>query len=219
MKFDVFPEEIRKKIRNCKFFYIGKQNKTYLCEFEKELVQVRIKNNNFVNYENESQFVSYQKEFLYYDKGNYIKKWFSGKEISKVFLTKKIKLSILKKLNEFSKLNSKNIETFNWNQLEIKDKKFNKIIYKYKNMPLVLSHGDLRPKNVLLSKNKEIKLIDFEWVRKNYLLFDLAHLYLYFRIEKKLITKFFLIQNKELNDFIYLVKKFNLEWEKKYYKD
>lgn len=82
-----------------------------------------------------------------------------------------------------------NYKIFKGNQLVLKKYISNQLIKKinvllinqarfFNNTPLVLSHGDINPKNIVLSKNK-LALIDWSEVHLNNQLFDLSSLYLF----------------------------------------
>ncbi len=80
------------------------------------------------------------------------------------------------------------------------------------NKPLVLSHNDLNPSNLLWSK--KITILDWEYVSLNHSYFDLACVVSYLRLNEE-NTNFFL-RNYEINissldlDKINLCKEFNL---------
>ncbi|MGZ9414084.1 phosphotransferase [Mycoplasma sp. 5370] len=219
MKLKEFPLEINKKLKKISFFYEGNHNKTYIGYFENKKVQIRVKKNNIVNSKNEENFFlqTQKNNFVYYKEGNYIKFWISGENLEKIFLTKKKQRKILEHLYYFSSLKVKDIEVFNWETWNHNDKKITKLLNGYKNEKMTLSHGDLRKKNIIINKKNNIYFIDFEWTRLNYLMFDLASLYLYVNISKKLIIKYFKIKKNNLDKWIYLVKKFNNEWNEKMY--
>ena len=121
---------------------------------------------------------------LYSDNsGNMIKKWVDGELFSlHDNLGNRINL-LFREINKVNKINLKNqIPIFNWaTYIDFLAKKrkyidlYNKILLKYKDDNMVVTHGDLNNKNIIISKkNKKesITFIDFEWSCYNYWWFD-----------------------------------------------
>ncbi|UVD81675.1 phosphotransferase [Mycoplasma iguanae] len=210
----IFPIKIYQQLTDIIFIYEGLHNYTFKAKFKKMDVQLRIIKAQWVNHENEIIYIKNNSNFLYVDeKGNYIKKWFDGDTLENMKITEIIARDIIKTVQKFHQQNNyKNIKIFDWHVLEIKDKKFLQFREKYKNLPLVLSHNDLRLKNMIKTDLNEIVLIDFEWIRYNFAYFDFAHLHLYCNISKKIILKYTQLDAQILNDFIYMVSVFNKHW-------
>ncbi|MBN3534625.1 phosphotransferase family protein [Mycoplasma procyoni] len=217
MNIEKIPKEFRDKLTQITKIYSGKQNHTYSAFLENQKVQIRIPQNDFVDWENEAYFLKDNKDYIFYQKGFFVKKWFQGEQLNKELLKNKETI-LFSKLKELQNLNKPQLKEFDWNILEIKDKKFSKKLNRYKNDLKTVSHGDLRFKNLLINEQNKIKIIDFEWVRLNDPYFDFVCLHLYLGISKKKIINFFELNKTKFDDFIYLVNKFNKNWEKAFYK-
>ncbi|WGI36700.1 phosphotransferase [Mesomycoplasma lagogenitalium] len=219
MKFSFIPKKFLKNIKNIKIFYSGKQNKTYIGDYQNIKVQIRVPNinNDFVNWKNEKEVIKCNSDFLYYKNGVFIKKWIEASTLKKINLNQEIITKIFQEIENFSLLPLTKIKKFDWKTKEINDLKYRKLVRKYKNDQLFVSHGDLRKKNILFTNKNEIYLIDFEWTRLNNKYFDLVCLNLYLKISKKLIIDYFKLDKQKFNDFAYMIKKFNNHWIKKHY--
>ncbi len=108
------------------------------------------------------------------------------------------------------------IAKFDWNVSEIIDKKYIKLVQKYQFDQLVISHNDLQFKNIITS-DKHVFLLDFEWVRLNNPYFDYVCLYINLGISPEKIIEFFNLETEKFNDFVYLVNVFTNFWNKKFY--
>ncbi len=151
--------------------------------------QVRIGNdNNFINRENEKKFLDlvHNSDYIYLNtkNGDAIKKWIIGIHPNKKTA---IKLSFIKKLNKkIDKLHamklSEDILKHDYNCFLDKSilderikQKYLSLIDKYKNEPLVMSHNDLNPDNMLILEDNSIYFIDYEWARLNHPLWDICN--------------------------------------------
>ncbi|MGL5592156.1 MAG: phosphotransferase [Metamycoplasmataceae bacterium] len=192
-----------KNISNLELFYDGYHNKTYKGFLFDELVQVRISKNEIVNHNNELKLLQNSKDIIYIDKYVMIKKWINGNELDTNSLEFLIKI--------------KNILTKHWNLTinGISSFKFDDNDY-YSDSEIVLSHGDLRRKNIIVDEQKNIHLIDFEWTSYTSKYFDLAHLHLYCFFEIDEIVEVFQVEKTKLKIAINSVAIFNSEWEKDY---
>ncbi len=184
-------------ITELELFYEGNHNKTYRGVFCDFLVQIRISKNNIVNHGNEILLLKNKRDVFYVDKQILVRKWIQGKTLdtNDINILIKIKKALVKHWN--TKIN--NITNFNDSNI-IND--------------VILSHGDLRRKNIIINENNDIDLIDFEWVNYNSKYFDLAHLHLYCLFSIKDIIKVFNINKEELIKEIKIVNEFNNKWEK-----
>lgn len=190
-------------ITNAKLYYEGFHNITYKVLINDSWYQLKIPIDfTVVNRKIEEKIYKHSKEGIYYKNGFLIKKWFDGKDLNKVNLTNKIQIKVLEKLKEFSKLKIKT-ENFDWNLYKTNNKKYLSLVDKYKNEKLVLQHGDLSFKNILVNKNFEVNFIDYGWVRNNYLSFDLFYLHKN-GFSKENILKVFNITEKYLKDIFYI---------------
>ncbi|UBX97888.1 hypothetical protein [Mycoplasmopsis synoviae] len=207
-------------ITNAKLYYEGFHNITYKVLINDSWYQLKIPIDfTVVNRKIEEKIYKHSKESIYYKNGFLIKKWFDGKDLNKVNLTNKIQIKVLEKLKEFSKLKIKT-ENFDWNLYKTNNKKYLSLVDKYKNEKLVLQHGDLSFKNILVNKNFEVNFIDYELVRNNYLSFDLFYLHKN-GFSKENILKVFNITEKYLKDIFYISSHFDYlsykhEYSKKY---
>ncbi|MGL4343196.1 MAG: hypothetical protein ACRCRZ_01315 [Metamycoplasmataceae bacterium] len=204
---------------DAKLIYEGKHNKTFLVVFDQEYYTIRKSKNRIVNHDNEKVFIKKFNDYFFLKNGDLVKKYYYGKYLRKKNESNlsKIKQELVNNFWCFTEYLPIKMEYF---INEINDSHYSFLIDKYKKdvQDLVVNHGDLRPKNILIMKNsKKIKLIDFEWVIKNDKYFDLAHLFLYCGFTKKSIIKIFKVDSKKLDDFIYIVLKFNEYFENKNY--
>ncbi|RMA78483.1 thiamine kinase-like enzyme [Metamycoplasma subdolum] len=213
----LFGLEVAQKLKNIRFFHEGFQNLTFIGKYEDLWVQIRKpKGVVKIDYSNETKVVSIFKDYLYAKNGFLIKKWFPGQDLFKVNITEDIETSIFQCLTNFRLLNIK-LEPFDWKQYDIKDKRYNEIVEKYKNDPLVLSHNNLKRHNILINKYGFIKLIDFEYSTFNSPYVDLVSLYLFLGISKERIIKYFKLDEDKFEDYVYLIQTFNEEVYKQVY--
>lgn len=193
-------EEIVKdfRISNLEFYYEGNHNKTYKGLINGEQVQIRVSKNNIVDHKNEIIFLKneFNNKIIYIDEFFMIRKWIDGKILDNNSLDtlKKIKHSLEKQWV----LKIPNISSFRPSIMD----------------DIVLSHGDLRKKNIIVSEDNNIFLIDFEWINYNTKYFDLAHLFLYCSFKVSDIVSVFEVEKKKLRREIKIVKKFNKKWLK-----
>ncbi|MGL5591070.1 MAG: phosphotransferase [Metamycoplasmataceae bacterium] len=192
-----------KNVSNLKLFYEGYHNKTYKGLLIDEIVQVRISKNKRVNRNNELKLMKNSKDIIYIDERLMIKKWISGSELDTNSLECLIKIKNV--LTKHWKLRIDGISSF----------KFDDNNY-YSDSEIVLSHGDLRRKNIIVDEQKNIHLIDFEWTSYTSKYFDLAHLHLYCFFEIDEIVEVFQVEKTKLKIAINSVAIFNSEWEKNY---
>lgn len=166
---------------NASFKVIDKKNNAYLIKVSKTKQEMMI---------NESKLYSlYDNSILLYsDKNcNLIKKWIDGENFN---LNKDKKERIKLLANEIKKIQSleisiKDFPLFDFSKFaEWQAKKnkylelYNFVLKRFNNAKLVLSHGDVNNKNVIITKKSKatkVKLIDFEWCCINYEWFDLIN--------------------------------------------
>ena len=193
-------KKVLTNLTHLKLFYEGNHNKTYKGFFCDEVVQVRVAQNTIVNHKNEILFLKNYNNTLYIDNSIMVRKWIPGNHLEKNDITT---LKIIEKvLSKHWSIQINNISFFD-NNLDVND--------------LVLSHGDLRPKNIIINKGEAI-LIDFEWINYNSKYFDLSHLHLYCFFSIQDIVEVFNVDKDKLIKAIDDVTKFNERWEKKVYK-
>lgn len=170
------------KIVSIKQIHCGYTNHSFLFTLNnKSKFQVRIPNDGkLVDRYCEYQIIRLlkDKKFVYYDvkTGIAIKKWIDGNNPkmshakSTTFLNK-----LFNQIWQIHKLPEKYYAKFktidfafyntNINQLPVAAKKQYLSLYnKHKNDPVVINHSDINLANIVLSKQNEVYLIDFEWV-------------------------------------------------------
>ncbi|MHA0297013.1 phosphotransferase [Mesomycoplasma ovipneumoniae] len=215
MNFSVFPPNVSALIKNPSLIYCGLHNCTFIAFYRDQKVQIRIAKNNFVDWQNEKNFIQNDPNFLFYQKGNYIKKWIEGQILDSEnldFYTKKL----FAELSKFHQKKNQKITKFDWQIDEINDEKYKKLVQKYQFDPQVICHNDLQFKNIIVSKT-DLYFIDFEWIRYNDPYFDYISLHLNLGISADKIIKFFGLSTEKFSDFIYLYKIFTNFWNKKWY--
>ncbi|MXR13552.1 hypothetical protein [Mesomycoplasma flocculare] len=215
INFAIFPEYIKKKLRIVNLISCGYHNCSFKGYYNRQKVQIRIATNNFVNWENEHNFIKNNSNFLYYYKGNFIKKWIEGKVLDSENLNTHLDNLFLTIL-EFHRKKNDIVAKFDWQIDVIKDEKYINLVKKYQFDSLVISHNDLQFKNIIVSE-KNVFLIDFEWIRLNNPYFDYACLHTNLGILPEEIIKFFNLEVEKFNDFVYLVTVFTNFWNKKFY--
>ncbi|ATP59826.1 hypothetical protein [Mesomycoplasma dispar] len=215
VNFDVFPEFVRKEIKKSELISCGYHNCSFVGFFKNQKVQIRVANNDFVNWENEKNFIQENSNFLFYDQGNFIKKWIEGQILSPENLDLHLGKLFLA-ISDFHKQKNTKIAKFNWQTDVILDKKYISLVEKYQFDSLVISHNDLQFKNIIVS-TKAVFLIDFEWIRLNNPYFDYVCLYINLGISPEKIIKFFNLEIEKFNDFVYIVNVFTNFWNKKFY--
>ncbi|MGL6125161.1 MAG: phosphotransferase [Metamycoplasmataceae bacterium] len=196
---------IEKKITNLELFYDGAHNKTYKGNFLGEAVQVRISKNKIVDHKNEIKLLNNQNNIIFIDDKMMIKKWIDGHELNRndLEILTKISVCLIKHWN----LKIEGITSF----------KFDNNDY-YNKDEIVLSHGDLRKKNIIVDNEQNVHIIDFEWINYTSLYFDLGHLHLYCSFTIDDIVKVFKVDYEKLKKAILSIENFNLKWEKETYK-
>ncbi|WP_027334174.1 phosphotransferase [Mycoplasma elephantis] len=196
-----------KKIKNISLEYKGFHNTTYIGFLDNVKVQIRIPNNKIVNHEIEEKFLKTVDDVIYYKNGILVRKWFDGQTLEKVKLNSRIINNLInevKKLNEL-KINLPKVDFYYYGT---GNKKYNDLISKYKNTFNDVCHMDLNKKNVLVNEDNEVKIIDFEWVRKSNKAFDIVCLYKNFGIKKNILINKFNLSKKEFDDFLYIENEF-----------
>ncbi|MDW2861019.1 hypothetical protein [Mesomycoplasma ovipneumoniae] len=93
-------------------------------------MQIRITKNNFVDWQNEKNFIQNDPIFLFYQKGNYIKKWIEGQILDSQNLDFYIK-KLFTELSKFHQQNNQKITKFDWQIDEINGEKYKKLVQKY----------------------------------------------------------------------------------------
>ncbi|MGL4950863.1 MAG: phosphotransferase [Mycoplasma sp.] len=144
------------------------------------------KQNPNINRHDENLVINKLSTKIYFfntETGDYLRDWIEA-EINNDWNQTKI-ASISKKLNYLHSLNL-NIERFNpfqyWEKFETSiyfeeyAVMYKSLVDKYKNQMVVVCHCDLNPLNILLAKNNEIEIIDFERVKLNSPYWDFANL-------------------------------------------
>ncbi|WP_179850665.1 phosphotransferase [Mesomycoplasma ovipneumoniae] len=215
MNFSVFPPNISALIKNPTLIYCGLHNCTFIAFYQGQKVQIRIAKNNFVDWQNEENFIQNDPNFLFYQKGNYIKKWIEGQILDSENLDFYIK-KLFTELSKFHQQHNQKITKFDWQIDEINDEKYKKLVQKYQFDRQVICHNDLQFKNIIVSKTN-LYFIDFEWVRYNDPYFDYVSLHLNLGISADKIIEFFDLSTEKFSDFIYLYKIFTNFWNKKWY--
>ncbi|MGL5617445.1 MAG: phosphotransferase [Metamycoplasmataceae bacterium] len=203
--YDQYDQKVFKKknISNLKLFYDGYHNKTFKGLLFNELVQVRISKNEIANHNNELKLLKNSKDVIYIDKYVMIKKWINGNELDNNSLQFLIKIKDVLTKHWLLKING--ITSF----------KFDDNNY-YNDDEIVLSHGDLRRKNIIIDNKMNVHLIDFEWTSYTSKYFDLAHLHLYCFFSISEIVKVFHVDKTKLKIAITSTAIFNSKWEKEY---
>lgn len=176
----VYMELINEGFTNISYLVVNQQNQKF---------QVRIGNHQ-INRNNEALFLKAMADFggfIYYDNqtGNAIKKWVEGRipSINECRSEKFMKafaksLRSLQKLKISKKMTERDFYCFqkkaDFKNLEHIWQKYDEIIRKYQNLPLIASHNDLRPSN-LVWDDKKVSFLDFEWGTKNHNYWDLCN--------------------------------------------
>ena len=161
-------------------------------------LHLKIKANNIDNGGLEKKFIQkthYKNDYTFLDKITYLKKFYKGTKVKR--LNKNNIIALAKELKKLHLV------------------KISKTIPVYKTIPfkdkLVMSHGDLNPKNVIFSQNKAF-FLDFEWARLNSKYWDICYIFLSFNLnnrEKRLFYNCYGIkpnEKKELKMIKHLTK-------------
>lgn len=215
-------KEIHKGYTNLSFLFILK---------DKTKLQIRLgQNNKIVNRKNEITIINAlpEKLFLYVDEnGNAIKKWIIGYNPKFIFKKKKL-LSLfcdeIKKLHAL-KINNLNILKHNYleffdekikNEYVVYSQKYFELINKYKDLPLIFSHNDTNPWNIIYSwKESKIYLIDFEWSRINNDYWDYVNFFRETSLNIKWLKYMCDYVNIDFNlakEFLFICTFFALQW-------
>lgn len=230
--FELNMPDGQNEIKTIKNISNGFTNNCYLVMNTKnEKYQVRVGNDK-ISRNNETIILNALKDkggFIYYDvnNGNAIKKWFIGKTPSittcktNVFLNSFAKeLTKLQKLPADNNISKRNFYMFekiaNFNGLKKQFNKYFEIIEKHKNLPLVVSHNDLRPSN-LIWNGKNLKFIDFEWATLNNCYWDLCNFLREIEFPIKKIKKVLKMYFKNLDyktvlEFLFATTFFAYQW-------
>lgn len=199
--------------------YQGKHNVTYAFFYQNKKYTLREKNQNQENNNNEIVFSKSNNQIIYINKKYMVKEFIKGAPLKKPKIKHLIKIKKELDDNFFSKAKM-HLSSFDYQENEINDTKYKKLVKKYTEDKAnwKICHGDLRKKNIINEKNNSnIHLIDFEWVRKNDIYFDIVHLYLYCGFNFKQLNKVFNLDQNKFKDFVYIVKTFNAFFETNYY--
>ncbi|MGL5205165.1 MAG: phosphotransferase [Metamycoplasmataceae bacterium] len=190
-------------ITDLKLFYEGSHNKTYKGLLFDKTIQVRISKNKIVNHHNEIKLFEKVNNIIYIDESIMIREWINGNILDNNNLETLIK--IRDTLLKHWELKIEGITFF----------KFDNNDY-YNESEIVLVHGDLRNKNIIVNDKGEINFIDFEWVSYTSLYFDLAHLNLYCHFSIDQIVEVFMVDITKLKMAISNTAIFNSKWMEKY---
>lgn len=168
-------------------------------------IKIKINDETMNGYEQKviSKIDKYKYDYKFISNKSYIKKFYKG-QIKQILSDNELK-KLIKEIKNIHSINSDELISYD---VDLPGKK-------------VFCHGDLRPKNVIVSD--EIKLIDFEWARKNSLYWDLASIIVNYKLGIKqknlLIKEYGNIDKNSLNISINEVVRINSKFdEKKYYK-
>ncbi len=192
---------LKNNITDLKLFYEGAYNKTYKGFFCEETIQLRIAKNKIVKHDNELKLLKNRNNIIYIDKKIMIKKWINGDTLNSN--SKEILIKIKDVLKEHWNIKLNRITSLNYSEIST-------------NEVIVLSHGDLRPKNIIIDSESNVHLIDFEWIRYTDMYFDLSHLYLYCFFSIQDIVDVFKVDEEKLKIAIHKVNLFNDQWKEKY---
>lgn len=204
----VFSSEVANNITQAKFQLTKNNNMYFIAKYLDTWVQIRIPSDGFLSlFENEYELAKTLNDYLFIKNGIFIKKWFPGSDLFQIGLESNLINPILNCLKKFQERNVE-IKKFNWNKYNIKDKRYQKLVKKYSNDELVLSHNNIRKNNIIINKFGYIKLVDFEAVTLNSKYYDLVALYFNIGIDKKTIIDFFNLDKEKFNDYVYLFKRY-----------
>ncbi|WP_412032051.1 choline kinase [Malacoplasma muris] len=215
-------KQIHHGFTNLSYLLVTTDNKKYQVRFGGS--------NDVVSRKNEYAILKAIKEenYLYIDEeGNAIKKWIEGKP-PVFFWNKKKKLKLLVeqiikmhsiKFNDSNLIKHDYLFFFNKAifQNNLDKELYLKLIDKYKNLELILSHNDLNPKNMIYdSKKSKMYLIDFEWGRINNKYWDIANFYRETNLSTKWL-KYMVDLYKGLDfqtmcEFVYITTNFAYQW-------
>lgn len=196
-----------------------------------EKFQIRIsQNNKIVKRNNEFNVLSLIKnnDYLYFDEfGNAIKKWIYGRNPKFIFHKKKLLKALIYEIEDFHQIDpSPNIIVHDYweyycncieRQFPHYSLKYKELVQKYSKLPLVLSHNDINPLNVVYNKkNNKMTLIDFEWGRKNNQYWDYANFFKETNLNIKWIDYICFVskklEKKILIDFLFISTFFAYQW-------
>lgn len=198
---------------------------------DKNKYQVRIGGSNYiVNRKNEFNILSAinDKNYIFIDEdGNAIKKWINGYTPKFIFFKKKLLNLLTIEIIKLHNIDLKNFEIIKHDYFVFFDKTlffdnfdkemYVKLVNKYKDLDLVLSHNDINPKNMIYNpKFKKITLIDFEWGRINNKYWDVANFFRETNLNIKFLNYMLSIykelDQKTMYDFLYLCTNFAYQW-------
>lgn len=206
-------KKVFRKLSHVKLFYKGFHNRTYLGFYNGIKVQIRLKINDIVNHEDEYKYLKNNEDYLFVNKFVVIKKWFDGEHF------KANKESLKNLYDILEKFWSQNLDLakMNWLFYKTKDPKYLSLVEKYKDDFNDVIHGDLNFKNILANDKNEVKLIDFEWIKKGSKYFDIICIYKNFNINKNELIKRFDLNEEKFDNYLYMSVKFIEEAEEKVY--
>ncbi|WP_027120141.1 phosphotransferase [[Mycoplasma] testudinis] len=215
-------EVINEGFTNTSYFVVNQQNQKF---------QVRIGNIQ-INRNNESLFLKAMDNyggFVYYDDktGNAIKKWVEGRipTITECRSEKFIKafsktLRNFQKLKVTQKMSKRDFYCFekiaDFKGIEKAWNKYRELIEKYKSLPLIASHNDLRPSN-LIWDDKNVTFLDFEWGTRNHKYWDLCNFlreieYPLKDLKRISETYFKTLDYEIIKEFLYATTCFAYQW-------
>lgn len=217
--------KIISELQNIELFYKGFHNTTYKAMYKGKQVQYRVPLNELADHSVEKEVLSKVPKTIFYEDGYFIREWSDSKTAEEVELNNSIQKAIINKVKEFHNLDVR-VPKMDWFYYKKGSKKYQQLVQKYsKTCDLVTGHCDLGLKNILISKDNEVELIDFEWVRKVHPFFDAITLYLNGGFSKKLLQNEFKISSTEFSEMVYIAKKFReyayekIYSSKEFYKD
>lgn len=217
--------------------HTGYTNQSYLLETNNHKFQIRLgQNNEIVNRNNEKEILSIIKDkyYIYYNEnnGNAIKKWIDAVALEEYFnerqqiLEADVLITLIKEIEDLHKINWKDSKIihhdyfcfFN-NKHDLED--YHKDLYiklvneLTQDSPWVLSHNDLNMQNILITKDKKIIFIDYEWGRINHPLWDIANFIRESNLnleQVKEIAKLLSVSYNKLLKFMYICTNFAYQW-------
>lgn len=222
----------KENILKIKQIHSGFTNVSFLFKTDdKKKYQVRLGGaNDIVNRKNEFNILKAINDinYIFIDKdGNAIKKWINGINPKFFFNKKKLLNLLILEIMKLHKTNIKDFEIINHDYLSFFDKTiffdqfdkdmYLKLINKYKNLDLVLSHNDINPKNMIYDyKSRKIILIDYEWGRINNKYWDVANFFRETNLNIKwldyMLSFYTDLDKKIMYEFLYLCTNFAYQW-------
>ncbi|MCP4336814.1 MAG: phosphotransferase [Mycoplasma sp.] len=204
---------LERKIKRYKFLKSGfSSNENYLVD---DNIHVHFTNNN-IDHENEIKaYKLYGTKIFKMQNGNFAKEFFEGRNPN--FENKKELKKVIKEIKKFHKLPNHNFDEHGINVYLQSTKIDSKLILEFKSLislyelePKVLIHGDINPTNIIIKEN--VKLIDFEWVRKGPAIIDFASIIAFSNADINFVCKETNIDKNKLISFTRLVLIHTLMW-------